>query len=133
MKPFEFINRVRRVNNLKRELPDAIGKMAVGHFKANFKKQGFDDTGVKRWPARKNNKDVGRAILVKTGNLRNSIFVRRANFNVITISSDTKYGQYHNEGTNRLPQRKFMGESESLKKKIVDKVTKEIKNALLGR
>lgn len=133
MKPFEFINRLKRLQELKRTLPPAVGIIAKGHFQANFKKQGFDNRTVENWQKRKNNKDSGRAILVKSGDLRRSIRVSRADFNRITITSDLHYAKYHNDGTDRLPQRKFIGDSENLIKKIKEKITIEIKNAILGK
>ena len=82
----------------------------------------FPDTTSQRGGFRTNNSENGWAVrtqkynhptLVKTGKLKNSIRIEDD-----YIVSDTEYGEYHNEGTGRLPRREFLGESDELEIKI---------------
>ena len=60
---------------LDRITPDTlrlIGTHAVNESKENFRRQGF--AGVP-WAPRKNDKDTGRGILIKSGHLKNSIHI----------------------------------------------------------
>lgn len=78
--------------------PRALGSIAVSFFKQSFIKQGFTDESLKSWQPRTNGKDSGRAILVKSGRLRNSIRVIRADTSVIIIGTDVPYAKIHNRG-----------------------------------
>jgi phage gpG-like protein len=109
-------------------LPKRLGNEAVSHFKDNWKKQGYDDNGVTPWKQRKV-VDSGRAILVKTGRLRRS-FNMYPTFNRVAVINDTPYSFYNNYGTNKLPQRKFMGRSHNLDIKSCYIIGKMIKNSL---
>lgn len=145
MKAKDFVNRLKAFSSLNRTLPTIVGNHAKNFFVKSFKNQGFEYNGIKKWQARKGEIGVGglarvkkksdssRAILVKTGNLRNSIRVESANMRRIKIVSDVDYGKYHNDGTNKLPKRQFIGESETLKRELTDIITKNVKKALLGR
>lgn len=139
MKPKEFNDRIKLFLRLRRTLPILLGNKAKNFFVENFRKQGFDDNGVEKWQPRKfsglarQKKDSGRAILVKTGNLRRSIRVKSASMNKIIIGSDLDYSAVHNYGTNKMPQRKFIGDSENLRKELTKTITKEIKKALLNQ
>jgi phage gpG-like protein len=145
MRAKDFINRIKAYERNKRTLPIIIGETAKNFFQDNFKKQGFDDNGVKRWQARKGQvsfnglarvskkSESGRAILVKTGDLRNSIRVKSASMRKIVIATDLDYSKIHNDGSNKMPQRQFIGESANLNKKIVELISTNIKNALLGK
>lgn len=155
-----FDNIIREFERTKKKLPVFIGNMAKNHFRNNFREQGFVDEGVQKWRARKrmnktdrrkynaamkaNNAGAitekqyntirsngGRAILVQTGHLKNSINVGVASFEKIEIGTyGITYGVYHNKGTEHLPQRKFMGTSHDLSKKISDRIHKEVRSVL---
>jgi len=119
---------IRNYARSRAGLPRLIANTSVNHFKDNWRKQGFDDATVHPWEPRKN-RDSGRAILVKSGRLRRSFSYVHTQTR-ITIINDAPYGFYHNEGTKRLPQRKFMGESENLNKKNSRIINGMIKGAL---
>jgi phage gpG-like protein len=79
--------------------PKVVGRMAVDHFKQNFEVQGFVNNGLQKWPERKKRKkDKGRAILVKSGNLRDSIDIVSADTQHIVIGTNMPYAKLHNEG-----------------------------------
>lgn len=78
--PGDFDKKMAKVLN---KAPRALGSIAVSFLKQSFRNQGFTDAGLKPWAKRKNDKDPGRAILVKSGRLRNSIHVIKADTNEI--------------------------------------------------
>lgn len=116
---------------IKLGMAKEIGNVAVNHFKDSFRNQGFDDMHVEPWKQRKNkDKRKGkRAILINTGRLRRSFSVSYST-QKITVINDTPYSTYHNYGTNKLPQRRFMGPSRDLSKKIEATITRILKKAL---
>lgn len=72
-----------------------MGRTAKTFFYDNFRKQGFDDKNVTKWKPRKDQSrnSIGRAVLVKSGDLRRSIrfdTVNKANLSV-RIASDLPY------------------------------------------
>lgn len=120
------------INSYNREralLPKKLANEAINHFKDNWRKQGFDDNTVSAWKQRKN-KDVGRAILVKTGRLRRSFNSFIESNNRVRVENDTPYSVYHNYGTSKMPQRKFMGRSRNLDEKSGVLIMRMIKKAL---
>lgn len=105
-----------------------IGNEAKNHFVSNFKKGGFEDKTVTPWvPRKKQDKRAGRAILVKSGDLRRSIIrglISKSQLSV-TIKTDLKYAKIHNDGgmtgRNRrgiMPKRQFIGGSYNLNEKV---------------
>lgn len=109
MTPAEFEKRIQRhASELERfindQLPRRIGKMAVDHFKENFRKGGFVDGGLKAWDKPKRFSETGKSAGSRYGTLlsaRNELF-NSINYNaqkgLITISSDKEYSRIHNEG-----------------------------------
>lgn len=121
---------------------------AVNHFKDNFKAQKFVGS-LRKWKKRKKIKvkgklvanDPGRGILIKSGKLKKMI--RRSHLNtkraIIGIAGSVapKYASVHNFGLMsgrgkgfKMPQRKFMGESRVLNKKISRIIKREVKKIL---
>lgn len=84
------------------KLPLVIGNEVVNFSKDSFKKQGWQGDVFTPWKKRKLVKGKGstRAILVKTGRLRRSIRVTRANMDEVAIGTDVPYAKAHNEGVN---------------------------------
>jgi phage gpG-like protein len=81
-----------------------------------------------RWAPRKNKKSR-KFILTDTGTLRRSItkIVNKSDAFIYTLVS---YARYHNEGTNKMPQRKFLGESETLNRRFRVIILRHIQKAL---
>lgn len=65
---------------------------------SNFEKQGFTDASFEPWEFRKDNKDPGRAVLVKSGMLRDSVKVSESNSQRVVLTATAAYAQIHNEG-----------------------------------
>lgn len=133
---------------------DIMGVEARNHFVKSFKDQGFTDTSLEPWEARKdeeaftgsldfrksrsgflNTEEGNRAILVKSGDLKRSIKVLSKTQDSVTLGSDLPYAQIHNEGGNglafgkhpfKMPKREFMGDSAML----ITKLKKMLQNRL---
>lgn len=115
-----------------------IGNEAKNHFVGSFRLQGFQDKTVEKWkPRKKEDKRAGRAILVKSGDLRRSI--RRENLNKmklsVTIATDLPYARIHNEGGMgkawgkhpfKMPKRQFIGGSFVLNQKVKKTITSRL-------
>ena len=127
--------------------------------KKNFQDQGFNDSGLEKWKERKTTdskgrdkmryrtnrrgsqgeltrfgqKEVGRAILTghDTGGdkLRNSFRTRRERLKVIFYTYK-EYAEYHNQGTEDLPKRQFMGKSAYLERQIFNKLKRTLDNLM---
>lgn len=121
----------------------------------NFQDQGYTDTGFSKWQERKTTdrkgrdltryrtnrvgragdltkfgrENQGRAILTghNTGGdkLRNSWRARREKLSVV-LYTYKDYAEYHNEGTDHLPKRQFIGKSAYLDTKIEDKIKRTL-------
>lgn len=109
MTPSEFEKKTQaHASELERfindQLPRRIGKMAVDHFKDNFRKGGFVNNGLKVWDKPKRFSETGKSAGSRYGTLlsaRNELFNSinySAKNGLITISSDKEYSQIHNEG-----------------------------------
>jgi phage gpG-like protein len=126
--------KIAALNKIKTELPQILANDMVNFFKASFDKQGFEDEGVQRWKPRKN-VDSGRAILVKSGDLKRSIMVEFANWSKIRIKSALPYSAIHNQGLQgkafgktsfQMPKRKFMGRSRKLHNNLRDRMENKL-------
>ena len=126
-------NNAKKLMLTKKELQKEVkvmveeaATMALNHFVASFRNQGFTDNGLNRWQPRdargsisrrqrgrerngstkitlnkKGRQDAGRAILVKSGLLRRSLRKHRVGVFSIAITSSGKAATYagvHNDG-----------------------------------
>lgn len=129
------------------------------HIEEAFQNEGFTDTGLEKWEARKRfdtkgrditkyrtnrvgrkgnknaygRKSEGRAILTGHGTggdkLRYS-YKASKNGNKVTFTSDKQYAELHNEGNGELPKRQHIGESKQLNDKIDKKIKKHLDQIL---
>lgn len=127
----------------------------LNFIRKNFQDQGFNDNAIAKWQERKTTdskgrdktryrtnrrgqqgeltkfgqREIGRAILTghQTGGdkLRNSFRARREHLKVIFYTYKN-YAVHHNEGTNKIPKRQFMGKSAYLDRKIEDKIKRTL-------
>ena len=84
-----------------------MGVEAKNHYVKSFRDSGFTDGSFKRWKPRKGEvsgfgvskkSKGGRAILVKSGDLRRSVRVISKSQFTVTLGSDLLYAQIHNDG-----------------------------------
>lgn len=123
---FELIK--RNLEKTKRELPVVLAKQAENYFTDSFKKGAL---GENKWPeverrkpgtsAYKYPKTKGLSrrtspILVRRGILRGRVSnsIRNANWNQIKLLVDLPYAMYNQEGTDTIPARPFMKQTNEL-------------------
>ena len=113
----------------KVQLPQMLSNDGQRFFIENFQKGGFTDTSFTPWRPRKNRANK-KAMLVKSGALRRAVSQSKyqATFERITwrVGGLKWNPAFHNEGTDRLPQRKFMGDSFALRRRLKQKIDKQI-------
>ena len=133
MSKFNFDRVLKNIETMKRDVPLDLSKMTQNFFNSSWKNQGFDDGGLQKWKPRKKEtkKSIGKAILVSSGDLRTAVgtSLKEATWDRIRFVVDVPYAAFNNDGTSKMPQRKFMGDSKTLRilqrnrlKKIVDKI-----------
>lgn len=126
---FKIREKIVKLAAKKKAWPTIIGNMGENHFKENFALGGFKDQNVEKWKPRKV-EDAGRAILVKSGDLKRSIRIKSKSQEKIVWGSDLKYAAVHNSGQGKMPKRKFMGKSMALLNKIKVRLKSDIDSAI---
>lgn len=130
--------KIAALKMVRSSLPTILANECVNFFKGSFKRQGWLDSGIMPWKPRKKS-DPGRAILVKSGDLRKSVFVEAATWKTVRISSNLPYSAIHNEGgmgkafgkhSFQMPKRKFMGDSKKLRGLLTAKIEGKINKAM---
>lgn len=152
MKDFEFRRKLREMTQVvKKEIPTVLRVQGLNFIKRNFQQQGFDDGGLRRWKPRKTVDSQGRDITryrtsrvgkrgtlnrygrrigkraILTGHnsggnkLRNS-FKARIERNKVVLYTYKPYAERHNEGLDGMPERRFIGNSRTLKHNIEQEV-----------
>jgi len=103
---FGFGRVLRNVEALKKTLPVVLANQAQNFFVDSFKKAGWDDGTVTKWPARsiENKKNKGRALLVKSGKLRRAVgnSIRLKTFDKVLLTVPLPYAAVHNDGYNGI-------------------------------
>lgn len=110
MAKWNFGKLLQNVTKLKGDLPVVLANQAQRFFVKSFEKQGFEGASgsLMKWKARKNRKDDGRKILVKSGRLRRAVAnsIREASWARVRLVVDLPYASIHNDGgTINMPAR----------------------------
>ena len=99
-----------RFEKAVQKLPRIAGNTAVNFALENFRRQGFQGAVFQPWRTRKDPtkwgqrpKRNGRAVLVMSGRLRQSVRIVSATANEVTVGSDVPYAKVHNEGFRDVP------------------------------
>lgn len=122
---------LKRMGRKAERLPELVSNELVNFALDNWRAQAFLDKPQKKWPERgarssseaykkRVAQDAGRALLVKSGDLRNSMTTGAYHGRWYAgIRTDVPYASAHNSGTDRLPQRQFLGPSLVLSERLV--------------
>lgn len=110
-------------NELKQFIDDAQDE-SIKFFKKSFDNKGFTDETLIRWKRRKKQQPWG--LLNKTGTLKNSIRKLSKTKLSFSVGTTLSYASYHNDGTNRLPKRQFIGDSRKLMRILGIKLYRKI-------
>lgn len=116
--PHPFNDWLKTYQAEKKKLPKIIGQEAINYFRDSFRNQGWTGTTFQKWKKRKGNKDAGRAILIKSAQLRNSLRIVRADNNLIIVASNKPYASAHNEGVNETVNIKQHSRNQTRKIKV---------------
>jgi len=155
-KPYSFTEIKPKLTGVKRRLPLMLGNEATNFFRESFRRQGWKDRVTEMWKARNPKyaaRNTGRAILINSGRLRNSIRLISHSFSLTEIGTDVPYAAAHNWGFSgrvnvprhqrrgrdgkyhevqahtkqmNMPRRQFMGNSDTLEKEIERIIDREI-------
>lgn len=129
------------VDKAFKESLDIVAKDAKAFFEKSFRDEGFTDNSFDKWQPRKGQLrgGLGAALkgshfntlptLTKKRVLRRSLKIVKG-FNMITIFTNVPYAARHNYGLDGMPQRKFMGHSRLLERRMRAKVTAKINTAI---
>lgn len=135
-------DRSRQLNAVFKTFPYFVAREAEEHFKSSFESESWEGSP---WPNRKREPRQGsrrtrgqRGLLIRSGRLLDSIESTEISAHRVvveagyTVGKRSRYnlGQIHNEGLAPVPQRKFMGDSPLLRKKIKLHLTKRLRLAL---
>jgi phage gpG-like protein len=132
---FEFENIVKKLDKAKVDLPKLVASDIRNYFVNSFRRQGFDGQKwqeVKRREKENQTAKDKKPILIQTGRLRRSVneSIRKTTWDEIVLGIDTPYAKYHNEGTDKIPKRQFMGQSKELDEKVKNRIEKTIKKII---
>ena len=106
----ELKNKAGEVENLmRRKLPVIVGRMAKDHYQENFRKGGFQNRGLRKWPVtRRQTSGIAGAdgqygpLLSRRNHLFASIKYVPGDYRV-TVSNDLPYAPLHNYGGETTP------------------------------
>lgn len=88
----------QRYQAMRRVLITKVAAIMLQFTDDRFREQGWKDETLQPWQKRKNNKDVGRSILIKSGRLRRGNRIISTTENSVTIGNDVPYAEAHNDG-----------------------------------
>ena len=118
-------NLINQITGMEREIMQSNGQIAKDFFVSSFDKKGFEDIDFESWPDDKVDDKVG-TLMDRTGSLKSSIEIQDVTDTSVTISSNSSYGAFVNNGTSRIPARKFIGDSKALETKIIANITDKL-------
>ena len=141
---------LKNFNKAESKLPRMIANEAVNFFTMNFRRQGFLDGTISKWKPRKKQDFTGkgksrkvnakqRGVLIGKGSgnkLSRSIRPIKVSKRKIIVGSTVHYAGVHNYGLRagrgagfKMPQRKFVGHSNTLLRKIRKLIIRKINKA----
>lgn len=94
---------------MRRKLPVKVGRMAKDHYQENFRKGGFVNGGLKRWPQTRRQQSGGTSaaanygpLLSRRNHLFSSVKYTPADYRV-RVANDVEYASLHNDGGETNP------------------------------
>jgi len=145
----EFTRKMTEINNripaMVKRLPGIAKVEGLNFIHDNFDKEGFENKpgSVKKWDKRKKEtgkgkkKRSGRQLLIDAGKMRRSFDTEtQAKAGSVEFTSSMPYTEAHNDGLQAgrppgftMPERKMIGDSEALTKRIeakFDRMAEEV-------
>lgn len=142
--PFDLKQKAQKLDKLLNGgvLIRILGNSARNFFVQSWRNQGFTDNELVKWKHRKADEmnpktkaykqSQGRAIGIKTGDLRRSVRILRAGRQYVEVGSDLDYAEYFNGGVPSRNQvaRPFVGASNTLDAIMLKEIDVAIMNIL---
>ncbi len=131
--PYDFFLAFKKnLPKIKQEIIADVLVVETRNFtRKNFRDGGFTDTSFSAWKPRKKDKEPGRAILVKSGTMKRHAATPQKTAKGVNFVFPLEYEAVHNYGLKAgrgkgfdMPERKYIGESQYLNKKIEAKAKK---------
>ena len=125
---FGFKESLEKLERSKTEIPDKLSVKILEAFEKNFDSESF--FGGQKWKPRKydyKTKKYGPILGGRSGRLASGLTIKSATFDDITIAVEGEaedWAYVHNEGTDIMPQRQFVGDNEELEKMIKEEIEK---------
>lgn len=108
-------------------LSRTIGNIGVEETHHAFATESWNGS---KWP--KHRRPQGHPLLQKTGRMKASVRVDVANSKRVKWSAHVPYADFHNAGTSRIPQRRFIGMTDRVRRRI-DKAIKDEMQKVLSK
>ncbi len=144
---FEFEKVVANLQQLKPKLPQELANIARNQFVNNFRTESFFGnkweqvqrrivgTAPYKYPKKKKISRRVKPILVNTGKLRREVgdSIKQVSWDEIKLRVDVRgktsynYAAAHNDGTDKISKREFMGNHPQLNNKIRNKIQQSIR------
>lgn len=132
----KIVKDMQKASEVIQAMVTTMGIYAVNHYKKSFIDGGFTDESLEQWKPRKriDRSRNSRAILTQTGRLRRSLVAKKLGRYSVSIQSNVKYANVHNEGLRagrgkgfKMPKRQFVGYSGQLARKIEKKLDSNLR------
>lgn len=131
---------IKKLEEKKSTLPHQLANIAQSAFLNNFRTSSFfgkkwkevqrriPGTNAYKYPKKDTSKNKRGILLGQTRHLFHSVAhsIRQADWHEIRLGTDIPYAEYHNEGTDKIPQRRFMGDHPKLRAKLRRQINSEI-------
>ena len=115
MNPAQFFAALKKsLPQLRKDCKIVLKVEAENFVLQNFQSTKFQSSNPQKWPRRQREPTPQRALLVKSGDMKRAATTAKINPKGIIFNIPLPYASYHNEGTDRIPQRKWIGESDML-------------------
>lgn len=138
---WKFKRILKQLERTKSKVPKELGMIAKSHFQNALQKEGFTDNGFVKWEEvnrrKKGHKQFKakqqQKMLVGFGGsgFQKTISIAQAKWSkILVVSRGKPYAKYHNDGTQHIPQRQFMGDSRIMRQKIKRHFEREVKKVM---
>lgn len=126
MTPEQFFRKLlASKSRIKNDLLSIIEVEAEKFVNENFESEGFTDTNFEAWQPRKDTRN-DRQLLIRTGDLKRAATTARRKQNAVEFVLNLPYAQVHNEGSDIMPKRQYIGRSKVLEDLIELKMRKRL-------
>ena len=132
--PYDFFLAFKKnLPKIKQEIIANVVAVEARNFtRKNFRDEGFTDTSLQKWtPRKKSEKGKTRALLVDTSTMKRHAATPQKTPTGVNFVFPLEYEEVHNYGLKAgrgkgfdMPERKYIGESHYLNKKIEAKARK---------